>query len=443
MSLATQITALRKKRGATLDQLSAQSEAITDRLMTDDEQKEFDKTQAEIADIDKTVERLLAAEKAIADGAREIAHPLNPTPSVEVKKFKPFPGQAFARYAGTLARAKGNLMMAVELAKRFDNETPEVGAVLRAAVAAGTTTDPAWAGPLVQYNVMASEFIEYLRPQTLFGRLPDMVPVPFMTKIPRQISGATANWVGEGISKPISALAFDMVTIPFAKMVSIVVITDELARLSTPSAEMLVRDDLAATIAQYMDQQFIDRTVAPIAGVRPGSITNGNTTIPSSGSSVAHVTSDLVAATQVMSDANIPMARPAWIMHTHAYNFLYTMRTSIDSFAFQAEMNQGRLFGIPFVVSNNVPLAAGVSDIVLVDCAQIYLADDGQIVIDSSNEASLQMDSAPVTPPVAATVMISLWQQNMLALRAERYLFWLLRRAAASVSITGFPNPAP
>jgi HK97 family phage major capsid protein len=443
MSLATQITALRKKRVASIDQMSALSDTVVDRLFTVDEQKDFDKTQAEIADLDQTLDRLVAAERAIAAGAQPLPHPLNPTPGLEVKPFKTFPGQAFTRYAATIARSKGNLMLAAELAKRFDNETPEVGVILRAAVAAGTTTDTAWAGPLVNYTVMASEFIEYLRPQTLFGRLPAMVPVPFMTKIPRQISGATANWIGEGLSKPISPLAFDMVTVPFAKMAVIVVITDELAKLSSPSAEMLVRDDLAATIAQYMDIQFIDRSVAPLAGVRPGSITNGNTTIPSSGSSVAHVTSDLVAASQVLSDANIPMTRPVWVMHTHAFNFLYSQRTSIDSFVWKAEMDAGRLNGIPYVVSNNVPLAAGLSDIVLLDCSQILLADDGQIMIDASSEASLQMDSAPVTPPVAATVMVSMWQQNMLALRAERYMYWLLRRAAASVSITGFPNPAP
>lgn len=443
MSLATQIAALRKKRVASLDQLTALSDTVGDRLMTADEQKDFDKTQAEIADLDQTLDRLVAAERAIAEGARPAPNPLNPTPGLEVKTFKPFKGQAFVRYAATLARAKGNLMMAVELAKRFDNETPEVGSILRAAVAAGTTTDPAWAGPLVNYTVMASEFIEYLRPMTLFGQLPPMRPVPFMTKIPRQIAGATAQWVGEGISKPVSALSFDMVTIPFAKMAVIMVITDELARLSAPSAELLVRDDLAASVAQFMDQQFIDPAVAPVAGIHPGAITNASHAIPSSGNSVAHVTADLVAAAQWFSDNNINMGRPVWVMHNHAHDFLYSQRTSIDSFVWKPEMDQGRLMGKPFVVSNNVPLAGGLSSITLLDCSEILLADDGQVMIDSSSEASLQMDNAPVTPPAAATIMVSMWQQNMLALRAERYMFWLLRRGVACAQITGFPNAAP
>ena len=57
-----------------------------------------------------------------------------------------------------------------------------------------------------------------------------------MVKIPRQTAGVTANWVGEAQSKPVSSLAFDTVQIPFAKVAVIVVITQGLARFSTPSA---------------------------------------------------------------------------------------------------------------------------------------------------------------------------------------------------------------
>ena len=44
------------------------------------------------------------------------------------------------------------------------------------------------------------------------------------------------------------------------------------------------------------------------------------------------------------------------------------------------------------------------------------VADDGQTMVDTSKEASLQADSAPATPP---TPLISLWQQNLLGIKAE------------------------
>jgi hypothetical protein len=59
------------------------------------------------------------------------------------------------------------------------------------------------------------------------------------------------------------------------------------------------------------------------------------------------------------------------------------------------------------------------------------LADDGQVVIDASREASLQMESAPDSPPTSSSNMVSLWQMNMTGLRAERWINWKKRRSTA------------
>jgi len=96
------------------------------------------------------------------------------------------------------------------------------------------------------------------------------------------------------------------------------------------------------------------------------------------------------------------------------------------------------LMGIPVIVSNNVTVTGGKSSIVLVDQSQLMVADDGQVTVDTSTEASLQADSAPATPP---TPLISLWQQNLLGIKAERYIYWLMRRVGAVQVITGFPGP--
>ena len=316
----------------------------------------------------------------------------------------------------------------------------------RAAVTPGTTTDPTWASLLAFYQIMASEFIELLRPVTILGRLPLLSRVPFMVKIPRQTAGATANWVGEGMTKPVSKQAFDLIQIPFTKTATIVVITQELARFSTPSAEQLVRDDLVKAISQFLDTQFIDKTTTPVAGLRPGSITNGVVPIPSSGSSVAAVTADLnTALLNLMTATQGAISSAAWIMSPAAALFLATLRTALDVFAFPGMALGGTagtlgptpfLLGLPVIVSGNVALTGGLSDIVLVDQAEILLADDGQVLIDTSTEASLQMDSAPATPP---TPLISLWQQNMLGIKAERFIYWMARRPGVVQVISGFP----
>jgi hypothetical protein len=54
------------------------------------------------------------------------------------------------------------------------------------------------------------------------------------------------------------------------------------------------------------------------------------------------------------------------------------------------------------------------------------------VTIDASREASLQMDSAPDSPPTASTVPVSMFQQNMVAIRAERYVNWIKARSTAA-----------
>ena len=74
--------------------------------------------------------------------------------------------------------------------------------------------------------------------------------------------------------------------------------------------------------------------------------------------------------------------------------------------------------------------------IVLADANQILLADDGQVSVDVSREASLEMDDAPSGGPQS---LVSLWQNNLVGLRAERYVTWKLRRDVGVTYLTGVP----
>lgn len=431
-----------------------------ERTFDDSEQDEFDKHKEAVESLDKQIGNItllakasigsptgrVAASGTSGEGASEVdvnkgmggsSVDLGTPSRIQVHRTLP-KGTAFTRFAMAMACAKGNTMAAAEIAKqRWGSSTPEVETILRAAVAAGTTTDTNWAAPLAPYQDMQSEFIELLRPMTIIGQMNGFRTIPFNVRMPRQTSGATAGWVGEGSPKPVSKLQFDTVSMPHAKVAVIVAITDELARMSTPSAEATVRQDLLETCAQFMDVNFLDPTIAASAGVSPGSITNGITGVDSTGSTVAQVTADLNAALTSMAVGNIGMRAPYWIMHPRTKNFLLTLRTTQDVYAFRDELVQGRLLGIPVVSSTNVPtrdqsdpVSAGSLEtyITLVDASEIFLADDGETMIDVSREASLQMDTAPTG---GAQSLVSLWQNNLLAIRAERYVYWQRRRNAA------------
>ena len=147
--------------------------------------------------------------------------------------------------------------------------TPEVLLALKAAVAPGTATDAVWAAPLVNQNI-ANDFIELMRAATIIDRIVSLNQVPFNTKIPAQTGGGTYNWVGEMNPKPVTSLTFGSVTLDWAKVAGIIVLTQELSKPSRPKAEDVVRREMVAGIAAFLDGQFINPAVAAVAGVSPG-----------------------------------------------------------------------------------------------------------------------------------------------------------------------------
>jgi hypothetical protein len=48
-----------------------------------------------------------------------------------------------------------------------------------------------------------------------------------------------------------------------------------------------------------------------------------------------------------------------------------------------------------------------------------------------SREASLQMNDAPDSPESASSVLVSLWQRNLIGIKAERFVTWTKGRTQA------------
>lgn len=342
-------------------------------------------------------------------------------------------GTGFTRYAMALARSRGSLPDAANIADRqwdWHKTTPDVGTVLKAAVAAGTTSDASWAGPLVAYQTLAAEFIEALRPATIVGRLAGIRRVPFLARMPRVTSGSTAAWAGQAKPKPISRMSLDLVQLAPTKVAGIIVLSDEIVRFSTPSAVASVQRDMIAGISQFMDAQFIDPAVTAVADTNPASITNGITPRHSTGATVAAVTADVAAVFAVGIAANVSYQTGFWIMHPRTALALSMMReTGTEPDFPDITIKGGTFFGLPVIVSASVPInSSGQAIIVLIDASEIFLSDDGQVLLDVSRETSLQMVSDPAT---GAAQEVSLWQANMVGLRAERYVNYQRRRDAA------------
>jgi HK97 family phage major capsid protein len=405
------------------------------------ESEEFDTLSDELAATEVHIKRLEQMAKSNASKAVEVGDESNmrkPLGHISVKATQQVAkGTAFTRYVIAQCRAKGNLVQAAEIAKQWHDTTPEVAEVLKAAVAAGTTTDAAWAAPLVPYQNMTSEFIELLRPQVLTSRLTQLRAVPFNVRIPGQTSGSTVSWVGETSPKPVSALGFQDITLRFNKLAGIVVISEELARLSTPSAEAIIQNDLTAQIAQFTDDSFINPAYAAITDVRPASVTNGVTPIVATGTDAESLREDIRAAYSSFIQSNMSVAGATWIMTSTMAMSIGMMMNPLGQPEFPGiGAEGGTLAGLPVLTSENVPHDSSGSILVLVKQSEILLADEGGVTVDVSREASVQMNSTPDNPTTASSVLTSLWQNNLIGVRCERLITWKKRRPQAVAYIS-------
>ncbi len=461
------ITALEARQGEI-----AKAAMVEERSMDTAETQEFDDAGASIKKLREDLSRF----ESLADREKETATPIQKeipdartiatgsrdvTLKTEEKLDK---GIAFARYAMCLMKAKGNHETAFKLAEKHFPKTESVVKTLKAqaeganlsemfqikaTVPAGTTTDTTWAAPLVYANTFGGDFIEFLRPRTLIGQAAFRA-VPFNVRIAGQTSGCSASWVGQGKSKPVTKFDFNAVTIPFTKVAAISVLTQELARFSDPSAEALVRDSLADTVIARIDNDLFDPDLAAVANVSPAGLLNGVAPIAAPGVDYSDPASVrcAIAALWAPWDVTNLGARPAYYTTPAVARMLAFAIDPLGNVAFPGMTPQGgTLMGVPVRVSQYLANngGSGGAPFILVDEAEIWLADDGSVTLDWSDQATIEMSDTP-TGSSSATVtsngspFVSMWQTNSIALRAERFIWWGARRTGAIQWIDGMPT---
>ncbi|EEP1917175.1 phage major capsid protein [Salmonella enterica subsp. enterica] len=446
MNIAEQIKSFEAKRAAlaaSLDEVMSKA-AEEGRTLDAEEEESYDNTSAEIKSVDAHLKRLRDMESNLASTAKPVSKAASGevttvkanVPGIIRVEQKLEKGIAFARFAKSLAAANGSRSEALEIARKQYPDDAKLHHVLKAAVGAGTTTDPQWAGALVEYQEYAQDFVEYLRPQTIIGRfgqgnIPSLRKVPFNIRIPAQTSGGSANWVGQGKAKPLTKFDFESITFSFAKVAAIAVLTDELIRFSNPAADALVRNALAEAVIARLDTDFISPSKAEVANVSPASITNGITAVPSTG----NPNDDAAAAFGVFVAANLQPNGAVWLMSSTTALALSMRKNALGQKEYPEMTLLGGTFqGLPVIVSQYVG-----NQLVLVNAPDIYLADDGGVAVDMSREASLEMESDPagdsITP--TGTELVSMFQTNSVAIRAERWINWKRRRTAAVAVISG------
>lgn len=432
--------------------------------LTEEETTEYDSLAAEVKSVDDHLKRLHDMEAVEAANAKPIVVKDSKTGSearvpAQVKATpKTEKGIEFARFAMCVIASKGNHDMALRLAKTHYGQNERIvksleairdrGSfvpLMKANVEAGTTLDSAWAGALVDYENFAGDFVEWLRPQTIVGQfgtgsIPDLNRIPFNVRIAGQTSGGAAYWVGQGAPKPLTAFDFTATELRWNKIATIAVLTEEVIRFSNPAAERLVREAIGAAVIERLDIDFVDPAKTAVADVSPASITNGATAVPSSGTDADAIRADIQALWAPFIAARNPPRTAVYIMDSTTALALSMMQNPLGQAEFPGlTMNGGTFMGVPVIVSDYLPVDTAGGMVVLVNARDIWLADDGQVTIDASREASLQMLDNPTNNSATATAtsMVSMFQTNSVAFRAERFINWARRRTSGVAYLTG------
>lgn len=450
-SKESELEALQGKIAAEGRSKTAEERARFDELADD-----CDAIRAEIKDID-TIETKTAVRKAAPargdsqDDARDSRERDAPRArNVRLNDNLP-KGIAFARHVICLYQAQGNSDRAGELADKyypddarigaFVRMTPEQRMMVKAAVPAAITTGSGWADAIAQANVVSTDFIEYLRPFSVIDRfgqggIPGFRRASFNTKVGRMTTGLTGYWVGEALPAPLSKGVFDQITLGVTKVGGITALSKEQLRFSNINAEAAIRDDLARAIVQKADSTFLSSTAAS-AGVSPAGIINGVSGTATAGATSDNVITDLTKLNNPMAAANIPMNEIVIVTHDALHRALSLMKTSLDVRAFP-DLNRtgGELEFYPIIPSNN----ASFGNVIAIAANQILMADDGDVSVEMSDQASLEMlDGTLIQTGVAGTgaSLVSMFQSGMVAIKIERFINWAKANSAAASLVTG------
>lgn len=349
----------------------------------------------------------------------------------------------FAVLAKLIAAARGDVVQARAMATSTDSSrapaSTAVQNVLKAAVTAGGLDDFGLLLANPTYRLMASAFVEALRPLTILGRLTGYRSVPTQVKVPRQTAGSEPSWVGERKPIPVKRLDFDSFELDDHKLAGIVVSTLELATLARPDATGLIKNDLLAGVAAMMDRALLDPTAAATAA-SPASVTYGAQQIVSAGTSAENAVSDVNRLIEALYGSNL--VSPHLVTTPRVAARMATLRlASGGGYAFPSlGARGGEILGIPVITSASVPESDSspqTGSIVLIDAAELIVADGSAIFLDTSTQANLQLDGAPDDPADASTVFESLWQKNLVGWRVVRPINWAMRRSGCVATLTG------
>jgi HK97 family phage major capsid protein len=412
------------------------------RQFNDAERSEFDGLKVEIADLDDDIAVKAVNVQNDAKTAKPVA------PMAFVRKQDPddkFKGQSetrkiIAKAMAVAALKQGNPVRPSDIAEaRWGKTNPMLVQVMKANEVAGggSGSGEAWAELVSADNRYTGDFIEYLYSKTVYDRLP-LREVPANVSIKGMDGAFTGYWTGQSKAIKMSQGSGSTISLTPLKVAALTVLSNELLRDSSPSAEMIVRDGLEEALRQAIDSLFLSATAID-NGVAPAGILNNISAKTSDGDDIQSVYTDWKA---LMGDfITAKNTEGLYVVTTPTLaTSLGLMRNALGMPEFQGiDTNGGTFQGRPVLTGDNV----GSGDFILLKPSEIWRIADQGVQVSVSQEATIEQSSAPVgetdTPVAMTEYMTSMFQEESTAFKVVRSVNFLKRRSTA-VSYVGDAN---
>lgn len=265
------------------------------------------------------------------------------------------------------------------------------GAAQRAADAAGIRSQyqvgtPASGGNLVATNLLAANFIDYLRAKARVMQLGATMLTGLVgnVSLPRQSGTGQVFWVAEGANVGEAEATFDLVSFSPKTVGAYSVITRQMMLQSTPDIEMLARNDLYQTMVLGIDNAAIQGQGAsgqPLGILNMGGI--GQVVGGANGSQIS--IDDLIDLETAVANANADEGSLAYLSNSKVVGYLKKLKSTTGQYLWtnnpmgQRSGTPGEINGYSFARSNQVPsnLTKGTST----DCSAVIYGNWSDLVI--------------------------------------------------------------
>lgn len=316
----------------------------------------------------------------------------------------------FVRLAKCISAGRGNradIIRAAETQRASDR----VLSVLKAPTAAASLADPEFAGTLASYSQISRAFVDSVRDRSLFYRLAALaIPAPLFDRAAATVMiEDDPGERDEGAWLPVLRFGLNDTPLRPIETGAIVVVTSQLARATDRESFAALRLELERAAIASVDRRFWSLA------------SDGIAPIPATGDPLADLRAMLA---RVLASATVA---PLWAMNAETAAFLATLPGSGGSPLFPAlGPVGGTLLAAPVMVSDAIP--AGT--VALLDGLS-FAAHVGTVAVDEAEGAALRMR----TDPDAGPELVSLWQNNLVALRVVAR-FGAARRRDAGVAVS-------